>query len=720
MKKNRNNNMPNASTRNPAAAFRRSAALTLIAAAVLSACGGGGGDPGAVPAASGAGSTGASPGTGTGTTVTTPVVTETKVTVALVDAAGKALTSLSGGQAGTLKATVLTPAGAPAANAIVQFATSSAELAVFTPSTGSALTDANGVAMVSVKAASFTAAGAASLSATSVVEGKTGASSVNIAIGAAPLTVGALAFAPAPNGALPAFSTVALNIPVTSGGQAASVSTGLTLTSLCVADGTATLVPGTLSNGVQSATYTNNGCLRGRDTITAAIGNSSQTIGIDVGPANIGAIAFTGSSLSGTSIVLRGSGGQGRSESAQITFRAVDQQGNGLAGVDVDFSATTNTGGLSVSPQRATTDGSGNVSVTVSSGTIPTPVRVVASARRNGITITGLSDTLTVSTGLPIQKSMSISAEKFNMEGGDYDGELSAVNVMLADQYGNPVSDGTAVNFVTEGGAVGSAAQGACTTIDGVCKVNLRSQDFRPSNGRVTVLAYVQGIENFIDLNGDGMYSCTNWSSGDNTVPARYRPLVDICNSGGEPFPNPADGLGDMGDAFLDAGFDGVYNAASGDLPIPYGHASYSAAGNGKWGLNYIRRSVEMVFSGSTAFVTRQVCTAAGCRDWTATDGDPFRIVGAAGTNCSSQQVVLRITDRNNNPMPFGTTLTVAGAGKVTVPLVSPDNVASTNLLGGTLHTLSVKPDDSCAAGNFTLQVKTPKGNITPFTFNAN
>jgi hypothetical protein len=168
--------------------------------------------------------------------------------------------------------------------------------------------------------------------------------------------VGTLSFAPAPTGRLPAFSTVALNIPVTSGGQPATASTGLSLTSLCVGDGTATLVPGAISNGVQLATYTNNGCVRGRDVITASIGNSSQTIGIDVSAANIGTIQFSGSSLSGTSIVLKGSGGQGRSESAQLTYRVVDQQGNGLAGVDVDFSATTSTGGLTVSPTRATTD----------------------------------------------------------------------------------------------------------------------------------------------------------------------------------------------------------------------------------------------------------------------------------------------------------------------------------------------------------------------------
>jgi hypothetical protein len=707
MTKNRNNNMLNASTRaltRPPAAFGRSAALTLIAAAVLSACGGGGGDPGAVPAASGAGSTGTSPGT------TTPVATaETKVSLVMADGSGNAVTSLSGGQSGTLKATVLTPAGKPAAGAIVQFATATDGMLVFTPETGSALTDANGVAVVTVKPASYTTAGAAALTATSVVEGKTGSSSLNIAIGAAPLTVGTLAFSPAPTGRLPAFSTLALNIPVTSAGQPATASTGLALTSLCVGDGTATLVAGALSNGVQLATYTNNGCVRGRDVITAAIGNSSQTIGVDVSAANIGAVQFSGTSLSGTSIVLKGSGGQGRSESAQVTFRVVDQQGNGLAGVDVDFSATTYTGGLTINPTRATTDASGNVSTMVSSGTIPTPVRVRAAASRNGASIEGLSDSLTVSTGLPIQKSMSMSAEKFNFEGGGYDGEKIAVTVRMADQYGNPVSDNTAVNFVTEGGAVGSSSQGACTTLNGECSVDLRSQNFRPVNGRVTVLAFAQGIETFVDMNGDGQYSCAGFTGAAGT----FRPLVDACPSGGEPWT-------DMGDAFLDTNLNNTYEPASGDLPFPYNRTTYSASADGKWGLNYIRSAIEVVFSGSFATLTRQVCSGSTCRDWTAADGVAANLEDAAGAGCKPQDLYVRIADNNNNPMPEGTTVTVAAATKVTASTVQPEQIGSTNIVGGTIHSVTVTPEATCAAGDITLRVTTPKGNITSFKFNAN
>ena len=680
-----------------------------LAAAILSACGGGGGSPGTPGSGSGSG------GTGGGTT--NPTTTDPKITVSLTDGSGANISSLSGGQSATVKATVLTAAGQPAAGVIVQFTTTAEGLVAFTPESGSALTDANGVAVISVKPASVTSAGAVGITATSVVGGKTATASSNISVGAAPLTVGTLAFAPAPVGALPAFSTVTLSIPVTSGGSPATSVSGLNMSSLCVGDGTATLVPGAFANGVQTATYTNNGCLRGRDTITVSIGNSTQTIGVDVGAANIGAIQFSGSSVAGSSIVLKGSGGQGRSEAAQITFRVVDQHGNGLPGVDVNFSATTTTGGLSVSPSRATTDSTGNVMTMVSSGTVPTPVRVIAEATRNGVKISGLSDTLTISTGLPIQKFMSMSAEKYNIEGLNYDNETTDITVLLADQYGNPVSDNTAVNFVTEGGAVGSSAQGACVTKDGGCTVSLRSQEFRPKNGRVTVLAYLQGIESFTDSNGDGQYSCTGFTG------SGYRPLVDACPSGGEPFE-------DLADAYLDTGgdtplagrsdtLDGAYNPETGkeDRPFPFNRPFDAVKGNNAWGLNYIRRSAEIVFSGSDAYMVRQVCSGSTCRDWTAADGDASFVAGVSGSTCSEQVVTVRLYDRNNNPLPAGTAVTTSDTTKLGLSSFLPDTVASTNAVGGTLHRVTVKPDLTCSPGSFMVRVATPKGKVTGFTF---
>ena len=683
------------SSKFPNRKFAQPAALALTAclALTLAACGGGGGSPG---------NTGNGPITGNPELPVTP-----KMAMTIVDGADKPVTTLSGGQSANVRVTVTDSKGAIVKGEIVSF--TSNELIVFSP--GSAVTDDKGVAVVQVKPVSNLSAGAAAITGTVVVAGLTTTATVNLTVGASPLVVTSIA-AVSPPPRLPAFSTVALNIGLSTGGQPATISTGLTLSSLCTGDGLATIVLGSLAGGVQTATYTNNGCLRGTDVITASVGNSVQTTSFGVDSASIGTIQFVGSDLQGSSIVLKGSGGLGRQESALLTFRVLDQNNQGLAGVDVDFSASTQTGGLAVAPVKGTTDSTGRVTTTVTAGTIPTPVRVFAQASRNGKTISGLSDTLTVSTGLPIQKSMSISADKFNIEGMNHDGQISNITVRLADQYGNPISDNTAVSFITEGGAIGSSLRGACVTLDGSCSVPLKSQDFRPRDGRVTIMAFVQGLEDFVDANGDGQYSCTNPidSAGRAVAPAAYRPLIDSCASGGEAKLSPTGQMSDVGDPFLDSNFDGIYNATAGDLPIPYKGSTYLAAGNGQWGLNYIRRSIEIIFSTSKFKMYRQVCVSGQqCRDYNATDGLPENEFDVAiGAACLPVPVKVRLSDELNNPMPVGTTLTVVDADLVSVGTISPAVVENTTDAGGTLHDFIVKPDLTCAKSSFALKVTTP------------
>ena len=458
-----------------------------LAAVMIAACGGGGGSPGATGIAA-----------NSGTTTTTASAPTLKLSI--VDGSGVAITTLSGGQTGTVRAIFTDSTGAVVPNAVVKFTASDSSLVQFTPVSASALTDqTTGIAVINIKPADFNSAGALTIKADATVGLKSATGETSIAIGAASLILGTLSFSPTPTGNLAAFSTVTLNIPVTSNGQPVNTAPGLTVTSQCQGDAKATIVLGTVSNGIATATYTNTGCTRGTDLITAAIGNSSKTISIGVDSANIGTIQFIGTDSAGTSLVLKGSGGLGRKESAIVTFRVVDQNNQGLAGVSVAFSATTTTGGLTVLPSSGTTDALGNVTTTVSSGTIPTPVKVNAVAVRNGVNISGQSDALTISTGLPIQRFMSLSADKYNIEGLNYDNVTANITVLMADQYGNPVANDTQINFVTEGGAVGSSAQGGCTTVDGGCTVPHKSQQFKPVNGRVTVLADAQGIEDFID-----------------------------------------------------------------------------------------------------------------------------------------------------------------------------------------------------------------------------
>ncbi|NHZ88236.1 hypothetical protein F2P45_04230 [Massilia sp. CCM 8733] len=656
------------------------------------------------------------------------------MTVQLVDAAGVPISTLSGGQAGQVKVTLLDAKGNVAPNEVVKFTTDDT-LLQFTPVSSTALTDASGVAVITVKPASVTAAGAVNIAVVATAGGKAVNGGINLAVGAAPLTLGTIKFVPERNGEiLPAFGTALLQIPITTGNVAATTAPGLTINSLCSNDGTATLVPGALDKGVQSVTYTNRGCLRETDTITVSLGNFNQTVKINVGKANIGTIQFVGSDLANNAIVLRGSGGLGRKESSILTFRVLDQNSIGLPGVDVTFTATTTTGGLIVQPAKATSDATGNVTTTVASGTIPTPVRVVAQATRNGTTISGLSDSLIISTGLPIQKSMSLSADSYNIDGLGYDSAIAKVTVLMADQYGNPISDNTAVSFVTEGGAIATPDEGGCKTKGGGCTVDLKSQAFRPVNGRVTVLAYVQGIEDFVDENGDGVYSCKQPILANKDDPTPYRPLVDSCT------PTTGERFSDQGDPFLNTGNHAIirgnpggntlqrdkdpakdrkYTSSLGDLPFPYNRTAYSVDGNQQWGLNYIWRETEIVFSGDEPTFIRQFANTDGTlRDWTAADGPVNIIAGLSGENCTNQVVYFRIVDVNNNPLPSGTTVTAGDADKVQPQSVSPNVIPATNRLGGTQHWVNIKKETNCVGGEFSIKTTTPRGkSVSSFLF---
>ncbi|MFW8341613.1 hypothetical protein ACOICY_29205, partial [Klebsiella pneumoniae] len=68
--------------------------------------------------------------------------------------------------------------------------------------------------------------------------------------------------------------------------------------------------------------------------------------------------------------------------------------------------------------------------------------------------ISSQSSVLVISTGKPDQDSFSLSAETLNAEGWDVDGTAVKVTARLADAFNNPVPDGTAVYFTTEGGAI--------------------------------------------------------------------------------------------------------------------------------------------------------------------------------------------------------------------------------------------------------------------------
>ena len=579
-------------------------ALMLFA---LVGCGGGGGaDSGTLVL----------PGSGAGGGGTTPSTTPTVVltlAVQLVDATGKSTTAVVAGQPVRAQA-VLKRNGVALDGELVQFAlVQSVDLAKLDPTAGSRLTggdDAAGTATVNVLSLGA-ASGAGRVTATAIVGGVTVAGSANFfatgSVGTQPATltlgpvvVGAVQIAG--TASVSAYGSTSVEVFVLQSGAPYTSPVTVNFTSSCAA-GKSTITPSaiTQSSGKAVATFVDNGCAQiadSRITITASIGTDTKSETMTVRAPTAGSLRFIGVVPEDKSITLRGQGGNGRQENAAVTFKLVDVAGNGVADTDVCFDVTTYVGGLTLDGFSRTnlpapgkdalcgtdplsvlkyvkrTNADGTVSVQINSGTVPTPVRVRARAlypSTASIPLETLSDTLSISTGLPLQRSFSLSIDQANIDGGNFDGEVAKLTIRLADQFSNPVPDGTVVNFIASGGAVCTANNGSCKTTNGACSCDFVSQARRPLDNRVVIMAYAVGLEDFDDTNGDNLYT------------------------DGERFT-------DLGDAFVDANKDGASGSTTinGDTDILIAYQTppvFRAAGDRVRGTAHIRASSVVYFS---------------------------------------------------------------------------------------------------------------------------
>lgn len=261
-------------------------------------------------------------------------------------------------------------------------------------------------------------------------------------------------------------------------------------TALTDSNGVASIVlkPGT---GTGAGTVTATATV-GTATVSASAAYVVNAISTVVAPS---AINFVSAVPADKSIVIKGAGGNGRTEVALLTFTVVDSSNAGIPNIKVNFS-TQSTNPVALTSTSAITDASGKVTAAVNSGTLPTTARVIATV--DGTAISTLSDTLTVTTGVPVQSAMSISLSKFWIEGINWDNQTIKVTALLADSFGGAVADGTQVVFTTDVGAVIGIGGALCLTnginitndipFPGFCDVIWRSQNPR-KNGVATIVA---------------------------------------------------------------------------------------------------------------------------------------------------------------------------------------------------------------------------------------
>lgn len=465
--------------------------------------------------------------------------------------------------------------------------------------------------------------------------------------------------------------------------QSATVS----FTSPCVSNSLATFTPSgsstpsntvTTTTGTATATYSAQGC-SGADVITASSAVNGQSLAasgtVTVAAAVLGSVEFV--SASPATIGLRGTGVE---ETSTLIFKAVDSSGGPVQGATINFALTTSVGGLTISPSSGTTGIDGTIQTVVQAGTVHTSVRVTATATLGGVTQSTQSNNLTVTTGVPTTAAFSVAPTCSNIEAFDIDGVNSTITVRLADRYNNPVPDGTAVAFTSEGGKIdGQCTTETTSTESGVCSVNWTSQNPRPSNGRVTIMATALGEDSFTDTNANGFYD-----SGE-----AYDDL-------GEPYRDDNEsGTYNMGETFLDFDSSGTHDSAYGS------------------------------FKGITCTGTTSGSTCS--LETTAIGGQSLLIMSSSSVDidgllpsanwgaAASMALEYTISDMNGNPMPSGTKIDISansGAGTLdgTTSFTVP---CTTSEVGTTVTAYLIKPATGTGTGAVTVKVTSPGGLIT-------
>ena len=666
-----------------------------------------------------------------------------QVSLVLTDAAGNAIQSISTLSPGKLTATVT----GITRSSIVTFESPIGDLPVKT-----AVTNAQGKATVDIYAGSSLGAGEATATLSTNETGSTiivvGATNVVMGSGT-PFVEGVAAISATD---LSAGGTATVTVSIQDDlGNAFTQPVDVNFSSTCATKIPAQAVissPVSSSNGVATSTYRAEGCV-GEDQINVtanAGGISLSAVGtINILQADVGSIVFVSAVPENISIL-----GTGGTESSVVKFKVLDKNGNVVANQNVKFALNTTVGGVKIDPLQATTDNSGIVQTVVTTGTVATSLRVTATVDNGAIpTISSQSSQLIVSTGIPDQDSFSLAATILNPEGWNVDGTEVTVTARMADAFNNPVPDGTTVSFTTEGGSI----EDACQTLNGACSVVWTSQLPRPEGqiilngagqmyrnpnaalaydatldlygniygqkygGRATVTATAIGEESFPDLNGNGRFDASeaNTFLTGTDVTGQSFDLNDAYNDYNEDgLFNPQQTGGQAGgtlEELIDFNSNGIFDVKDGKYNgVLCSDPVHSACADGVSDSKslFVRRSLTLVMSGSTAYATAPADIVVDDSTGIHSGSSSMVIVGKG-----SATATFTISDLHNQQMPAGSIVRfTTSAGSVVSS--SEYTWPSTNYNGGRQFTTTIKGEDEPNSGVFLVEVESPNGLVTP------
>jgi hypothetical protein len=486
---------------------------------------------------------------------------------------------------------------------------------------------------------------------------------------------------------LPSGGDASLSVTVLSNGVPSSTPVNISFLATCGKINGAVVGPSTAlsvitnGSGVATVAYSAVGqaglLCQGPTTVTAnALGALPSSVILNVAAPVPNSIQFIGATPA--RIFVSGSGSVERSE---VTFRVFAGSGLPLQGANVDLSLVTNPGGVGIETAGSTatitkpTDSNGDVRVGVFSGTIPGAIKLRAALSANAVLFSE-SQNLSIASGPPSQRFMSLSVEKFNIEGWAVDGSSTKLTARIADRQGNAVDDGTVVNFTAEGGQVASTCATVKVNNISSCAVDFISQNPRPAGGRVSVLAYLEGTKDYVDVNSNNIFN------------------------------NGVDTLINLGDAFRDDDEGGTYSV--GEFVVPRGGAS--------------------VCSGATAPFPARLNTCDTSLSTTVrqqavllySSSEPVLLAVALNTSGITAQIGSR--DNPLLPMPVGTTIVVEASGGI-CSIDKQFGSPVVNVLPGVDPSADLTTEfrstfKTCAIGNsIFVRVTSPGGLTTIFDF---
>ncbi|WLP93998.1 Ig-like domain-containing protein [Psychrobacter sp. M13] len=393
----------------------------------------------------------------------------------------------------------------PIANTKVSFSIDAQGIVLSQTTSGSSLTDSEGKARIFLKPSAPEVSGAYTITATATNESNTAVNNLTFSVQATDVTFSALTVEKSllPSGGQ---TKVSFKVSDTAGNPLSGI-----LTNLNSSCGQLPTQMSSDSDGMIEVVYkainSDNTLCSGNVRISASTGNKVQSANITVEAPEANSIVFTSDSF------RLGAQNSGSSATGIVEFtvysnniplanQAVKLTLN-KAPFDLTFGVLGNR-----SERLVTTDENGQVSIQIYPGVTPGPVEIKATLVSDP-NINALSKGIFIDSSRVTQDGLSLSFGANVLDWGA-DGDVTSVAARMVDRNGNKVPDGTIVSFTAEGGKVFPSS---CGTVNGECSVEFSTQNPRPGDGRVSLLAVAEGEKTYIDQNENNA-----WDEGIDTL----------------------------------------------------------------------------------------------------------------------------------------------------------------------------------------------------------